>query len=196
MSMIGNLARIPEEVRVSLHQHPESITRLLYPDFDFQPYIRKTFLSRLFGKKPPLPEPLEERKPEIPASDLVDLDKSWHILHYLLTGSDWEGPFPQGFLVSCGRAVGDIDIGYGPARSFSSEEVREIAAYLKMLDRVSLRGRLAPDRLRGLEIYPSYWTKSEDLEDDWERLESGIGCLTDFVGETAERGMALLVYIN
>ena len=52
-----------------------------------------------------------------------DIDKAWHGIHYLLTGTAWEGAAPLNFLVAGGRPVGDVDVGYGPARAFSGAEV-------------------------------------------------------------------------
>ena len=41
----------------------------------------------------------------------ASLDKAWHGIHYLLTGSAWEGELPLGFICQGGSAVGDIDLG-------------------------------------------------------------------------------------
>lgn len=40
------------------------------------------------------------------------LDKAWHGLHFLFTGTAWEGDPPLNFLVSGGREIGDVDVGY------------------------------------------------------------------------------------
>src|SRR5437867_7696214 len=99
MSMIGNLARIPEATRRRLHEQPSEITQYLYPGAPkkaVQP--RAGILGRLFGGKQTqreIPLPPTESLPE---HDSMDLDKAWHGLHFLFTGSDWSGDFPQGFL--------------------------------------------------------------------------------------------------
>ena len=60
---------------------------------------------------------------EVPTMDYIaeegaeeDLDKSWHGIHYLMTGSVWGSDSPLDFLISGGTNVGDIDLGSGPAR--------------------------------------------------------------------------------
>src|ERR1700722_3238791 len=53
----------------------------------------------------------------------LDVDKAWHGLHFLLTGTAWEGAPPLDFIVKGGRQIGDVDVGYGPARAFSSADV-------------------------------------------------------------------------
>lgn len=42
------------------------------------------------------------------------MDKAWHGIHYLLTGTAWEGDPPLNFLVTGGREVGTEEIGIGP----------------------------------------------------------------------------------
>jgi len=56
-----------------------------------------------------------------------------HGIHFLLTGTAWEGDFPLAFIVRGGREVGDV--GYGPARIFTSDEVQAIANALRPITR-------------------------------------------------------------
>src|SRR5690349_11334743 len=56
----------------------------------------------------------------------LDLDKAWHGLHFLLTGTDWGGTPPLNFIVAGGETIGDVDVGYGPARAFTPEQLAEI----------------------------------------------------------------------
>lgn len=109
MSMIGNLARIPETTRERLHQNADDITQFLYPAAAAAFAQPKTgLLGRLFGRKQPipLPAPPASSADHLPEQDGMDLDKAWHVLHFLFTGSDWSGDFPEGFLVACGEPVG------------------------------------------------------------------------------------------
>ncbi|OYW72652.1 MAG: hypothetical protein B7Z37_24175 [Verrucomicrobia bacterium 12-59-8] len=195
MSMIGNLARVPEHVRSSLHEDPSKIDALLYPDdADKKPVKKLGFFSRLFGLKQK-PRPISSCAIEpLSAEDSVDIDKTWHALHFLFTGTNWKGDFPEGFLVSCGKPVGDVDVGYGPARSFTSTEVKRISEFLMHVDRDVLRSRLDPEKIERLEIY---WSgDNTHLEEDWAYLEGRLSDLTAFVAETAQKDLALLVYIS
>ena len=196
MSMIGNLSRIPEDVRVALHENPKAINEVLYPDFDDVPVKKAGLLARLFGKKNELAPSKEQSLHTLQEEDTTDVDKTWHALHFLFTGSDWDGSFPEGFLVSCGEPVGNVDVGYGPAKSFTSIQVKEIAGFLSGLERADLMNRFDPEKMHELEIYPSIWDNSENPEEDWEYVEGGLDEIIRFVGETAERNMALLIHIN
>ena len=199
MSMIGNLARIPNETRLKLHQSPGLITTLLYPDMPAPAPTRPGLLGRLFGSKE-TPEPAKHTAPapiaSLPEGDHMDLDKSWHGLHFLFTGSDWEGDFPQGFIVTGGEPVGDEDVGYGPARSFTPDEVEKIAAFLETQNEDELRKRLDPEKMTELEIYPGIWAQVTDMGEEWEYLAENFRSMKQFVREAAAKRMALLVYLN
>lgn len=198
MSMIGNLARIPNETLLKLHQSPELITALLYPGMSTPARAKSGFFSQLFGKKA-IPSPAAPSAASLPAileGDHMDLDKAWHGLHFLFTGSDWEGDFPQGFIATCGEPVGDEDVGYGPARSFTPDEVEKIAKFLATQNEDVLRKRLDPKKMKELEIYPDIWDRADDLEENWEYLAENFRTMKQFIAETAAKKMALLVYLN
>lgn len=201
MSMIGNLARLPEATRERLHQNPDEITHFLYPQASAALTQPKTgLLGKLFGRKQttPMPPPHTPSSPgeHLPDQDGMDLDKAWHGLHFLFTGSDWSGEFPEGFLVTCGEPVGDVDVGYGPARSFTPSEVEKIAVFLEAQDEGALRQRLDPKKMAELEIYPSIWEHNTNMEEEWEYLVDGFRRMKQFVREAAAKKMALLVYLN
>jgi hypothetical protein len=101
-------------------------------------------LSRLREEPGLVADYLQGEEPEGfgPFADL-DVDKAWHAIHFLLTGSAWEGDPPLNFIVIGGSDVGD-DLGYGPARGLSSDEVRNLAGALRAI--ATLRPRRADGR--------------------------------------------------
>ena len=58
--------------------------------------------------------------------DETDLDKAWQGIHYCLNQTEYEAEPPLNFITTGGVEAGKIDIGYGPARLFKSEEVHNI----------------------------------------------------------------------
>jgi hypothetical protein len=176
MSMIGNFRRISDAKLNSLLAEPDTITDFLYP---------------------------EEENADAPESEAfadLDVDKAWHGIHCLLTGTAWEGEPPLGFIVSGGQEIGDVDVGYGPARGFTSAEVRAIAGALSALDRDALLARYDPAAMNQLEIYPASpdgWPPRDKDEDGLiEYLTDYYDMLRDFVLGAAKEGEALLVYLN
>src|SRR5512137_2747770 len=68
----------------------------------------------------------------------TDLDKAWHGIHWLLTGSTDGGDEPFCFLMFGGEPVGDVDVGYGPARALTSQQVAAWSSALSGISRDEL----------------------------------------------------------
>jgi len=167
MSMIGNFRALPDEELQALFADPSRVEQLLY----------ESFLGGGSNGK----------------GDELEIDKSWHGLHFLLTGSAWEGSFPLNFIVAGGQDVGD-DLGYGPARGLTSTEVLQVDAALEPLTTGELGQRFDAQRMTELQIYPDGW--SHDPDGEREYLLDFYADLRAFVRRTAEQGRALLVYLS
>ena len=101
------------------------------------------FFARLFGGKSARPA-VADAAPLVLADDegsVADLDKAWHGLHYLFTGTDEGGNSPLDFLAVGGEEIGTIEVGYGPARALAPPLVAEIAMKLAALSDADLQSR-------------------------------------------------------
>ena len=74
--MNGTFRALPDEELSALRADPSRVEQLLYASF--------------FGGSSN-------------GHDELEVDKAWHGLHFLLTGTAWEGDFPLNFIVSGGR---------------------------------------------------------------------------------------------
>lgn len=92
-----------------------------------------------------------------PSAGFVDLDKAWHCLHYLLTGSAIGGDPPLNFILNGGRPVGEEDWGRGPARVFRPLEAAAVADALAKIELSDLLARLDLKKLDKLSVYPGGW---------------------------------------
>ena len=119
-----------------------------------------------------------------------DLDKAWHGIHYLLTGSAWEGEAPLDFICQGGRAVGDIDTGYGPARALDAAEVKAIAAALADVDAARLAERFDPAAMEAQDIYPNIWDEGDDA---LAYCQQAYASMQAFIARTAQRGYGLVI---
>ncbi len=132
MSMIGNFLAVSEEKAEELKKIPGQIADFLYSD-------------------------------EVQKSDsFLDIDKAWHGLHFLLTGSDWEGEEPLKSVVFGGTDYGD-DVGYGPARILGLGEVRTVEDAISAIKSSSLKSRFDASVLNSADIYPTGW-EMDDAE--------------------------------
>jgi len=80
----------------------------------------------------------------------IDIEKGWHGLHFLFTGSADEGEEPACYLVRGGQDLDDE----GHARALRPNQVRRFAVYLSALTPAELERRYDPARMTKLEIYP------------------------------------------
>jgi hypothetical protein len=169
MSMIGGLRRLGEADLDLLFAAPDQVIDYLYPEEH--------------------PSTLQLG----PYADL-DLDKAWHVLHFLMTGEAWGQTFPLGFLVAAARNWGMTRATARHAR-FGHGEVNEIATALAGLDGRQLTVAIDVQALVREEIYPHFWEAGDEAQvatwilDTFEKLR-------DFVVRAAEAREALLVWLS
>ncbi|RYE81610.1 MAG: DUF1877 family protein [Myxococcales bacterium] len=123
----------------------------------------------------------------------LEIDRTWHVLHFLLTGSGDEAGHPLSFLAAGGRAVSD-DLGNGPLRAFTPEEVRRLAAGLAPVTSERLLERFDPQQLESESIYGWFSGWNEAARDACAPiLRETLGQLQGFLRQGAGRRSALLV---
>ncbi|MEU4424026.1 YfbM family protein [Actinoplanes sp. NPDC024001] len=135
---------------------------------------------------------LDDDDAEMPEPEL-DLDKSWHGLHYLLTGTAWEIGPGAGAAILGGEEVGE-DGGYGPPRVLGPEAVRSISAALAAIDPAALRERFDPAAMTTAEIYPEVWDEGEEVFDDF--LAPRFEQLREFYRAAASHGDGVVLAIT
>ncbi|MCI4066073.1 YfbM family protein [Micromonospora sp. R77] len=166
MSMVLIGRRLSPEELTAVLADPTAVDRLLYGDLD-------------------------DDEAEMPEPEL-DLDKSWHGIHYLLTGTGWQVSEGAGTAILGGVEIGP-DGGYGPPRLLDRDTVRAVAAALDALDVETLRARFDPGAMAAADIYPDIWTNGID-EIDY--LMSHFDHLRRFYHAAAVNSQAVLVAIT
>ena len=123
----------------------------------------------------------------------VDLGKSWHAIHFALTGDRLGGDEPLNFLVTEGTPIGSVDVGYGPARVLRSAQVRQLATAIAEIDADDLTRRLDASALEANAIYPG----------GWGRNGQSVGTVTEayrdmraLILRLSDAGLGLVLYIN
>ena len=153
------------------------------------------FLLRL------LPIEVTEADPSAPPAtlpdDVLDLEGSWHGLHFLFTGTAWDGELPAAFLVKGGTELDDDD-DENVARVLSPGQVRAIDAFLVSLSRPVLALRYDARRMTELEIDPEeLWARDTGQEHPvCDRLLDAFDDLRAFVRDTRERGQGIVVEVS
>lgn len=164
MGMVACYAAVTPETLHKLVSGEESIEEFLYPNG---------------GEEEP--------------NNSIDLDKSWHGIHYLLNGTTDGGEGPLALAVIGGVEFGP-DVGYGPARYITAQETADIAKALESISAATLQARFDPQDMAAKEIYLSpMWERDgqEALEYALEYFEK----LPRFYREAATRGDAVIQWI-
>jgi len=141
---------------------------------------------------PPSDNPLW---PPAAPGEQLDLDKAWHGLHFLLTGTADGGPEPACYLLTGGEDLDDDDD--VTVRLLRPDQVRAFADHLAALDTDELTRRFDPERMTTLGIYPDViWKRPEETDAPRAFLLEAFSDLREFMGAVARDGDAVVVCIS
>jgi len=124
-----------------------------------------------------------------PGIQELNLDKSWHGIHYLLTGRIDEAPPPLGNAILGGTEIGE-DLGYGPARYLTPEQVREVAQALAGITSDDFVRRFDPQKIRRASVY----ALDNDATADY--CVQYFEKLVAYYRDAAAQGNAMLLYLD
>lgn len=118
----------------------------------------------------------------------LDLDKAWHGLHWLLTGSvDLTDDLASQALLG-GDPLGE-DVGYGPVRLLAPDTVAAVARLLDGTDVAALRARMDPAEMDRAGVYPGVWDEPDVLESF---LAPALDQLRTFYARASAEGQAVI----
>jgi Domain of unknown function (DUF1877) len=165
MGMVACFTSLPSEALQELQEEPDQIEEFLYP------------------------EDGESNPP-----NYIDLDKAWHGIHYLLTGVADGGTEPQSLAVFGGKEFGP-EVGYGPARFLTAEQVLSVAESLSGLSAEALSERFNPKDMEVKQIYPDViWVR--DGQDALDYVLESYQQLQVFYRDAAARGDAVIQWLS
>lgn len=191
MSMLCSLYRISPEQVTRLKDFPDAVGELV--GFTARP-PKVGLLSKFFGKSPKPSHPSERKFAPIAETDTFELNQTWHILHFLFSGTNAEASWPSGFLMSGGEEIGP-DQGYGPIRLLSPELSQVVATFLDTQSFKMLDSAYVTSEIEGAEIYWQATSEATERQRQMEELWSMVKELQAFFKNTARAGYATLVSI-
>ncbi|WP_298467317.1 YfbM family protein [uncultured Erythrobacter sp.] len=180
----------PENIEV-LRDRPKAVAEFVYQDPDVYEEPKSSFLSKLFGNKAqtddgPVPKRLE--------GDEEDIDKSWHIVHYLLCGDAGRGDGPLAIIGDDLNPLADINLGLGKPNIISADWVKEFAELASHMTDESFLERYVPEEMPLNELYMGDVVARGDVGDIREYALENFQFLRDFASEAAENGQAIITY--
>lgn len=165
MSMVACFAALDRETLAKLEANPDSIEDFLYP-------------KNTEGVPP----------------HYMDVDKAWHGIHFVLTGQAEGGPEPLSFAILGGQEFGD-DVGYGPARFLTPEQVRLVATALASFGELRFKAGFAPKAMAQAGVYPqAVWVR--DGDDALDYLLTSYQRISTFYRAAAARGDCVVLWIS
>jgi hypothetical protein len=123
----------------------------------------------------------------------VDLDKAWHGIHFLLTGSAGSNGTLASKVIMGGESIGP-DRGYGPAHLLKPAEVKAIAHLLDETTPDVLRERFKPKEMTRAAVYPGMW--GPEGGEDFGYVLDYYKKLAAFYKRAASRGQAVIFVIS
>lgn len=130
----------------------------------------------------------------------LSLEKSWHVIHYLLTDHPELGDHtftdpPLGTIVLGGRST-QFQCSYGMVRYLMPEEVAIAAEALNTISLESLEVKCDAESFNSAEVYPlgrrGEWDEDE-IEGEIQFLRLLYPALTNFFKEAANNGHIVLI---
>ena len=100
---------------------------------------------------------------------------------------------PDAFLIDGGSYVGDVDVGYGPARAFDSCEVKRITQTLVRKNPADLAKNFDINQMLDDDIYPQIWDSQVNVLD---ACLNRFTAMQHFMRHVAENDLGLTLYLS
>ncbi len=123
----------------------------------------------------------------------LDLDKAWHAIHFMLNGNAYEGQGALALAFFGGEEIGE-DVGYGPARYLTVEQVRQVSESLSQISHEVFSQKYDPVAMDESSVYPNIWER--EGEEGLHYILPFFDDLKKFYQEAALRDQAVLIYLN
>ena len=164
MSMTGNYLRVSERTLNDLRADPSKVGDFLNEQVEFA------------------------------SDEYLDIDKSWHIIHFLLTGTESECDPPLGNVVMGGTKLSGEDMGQGSCpRYLTPTEVRDVSRALEAVSPEQLVARWDSRRIAAADIYPQIWDDSPENRD---YVSDNYQEVRDLFAVAAENGDAVILWLH
>jgi hypothetical protein len=125
----------------------------------------------------------------------MPLGEFWHGLHWLLTGSAWEGTPPLDFLLHGGSELERLVVGSGPARWLDAAMLSAVTVAVAALSEGELRQRFDAAAMMDAQIYPEIWL-GEPVEQNLTFLLDHFARLRKFLAVANQAGLGCVIYTH
>ena len=161
MSITGRYLRVSWDVIATVQRRPEVLVEVICPEPESDDYHART----------------------------CDIDKTWHIIHFLLNGDAWGGEGALFDAILGGAALTDEDLGFGCARFLTPAEVVKTAKSLCEIPPEELWARFDEAAVVEADLYWSIEPEGREYVLD------NYAALRAFFGIAAKEGQATILWL-
>jgi len=127
--------------------------------------------------------------------NLINIDKAWDGIIFLLTGQNFMGaashPLSK-ILFSSQQIDEEQDLGYGPAHYLTPEQVKELNEQISKISETELAAKYDAKKMAELEVYPGIWDDTNALN----YLSDYFKDVQKIYAEAAENNEAIITFLN
>ncbi len=127
--------------------------------------------------------------------DMIDFDKAWNALHFILARTDWGGDSPLAMLLNDHEHLGE-EHGYGPAWIVTPDRVKRFDDAFQPLSDEALAARFDPADFVGSDMYSADIFAEEDRDEILEYLLQGVPALRRLTAKCVSTDSALIGLIG
>jgi len=141
---------------------------------------------------------LEDRiyNDETEDKNLVDTDKAWAGIIFLLTGKDFEEAedHPLMKVFFSGQLIDEEqDMGYGPAHYLTPQQVSELNKEISPITIADLKKNFDIKKMTEAEVYPTIWDEGEEAFD---YLAEYFKIMQQVYSDAVKNNEAIITFIN
>ena len=207
MSMIHNYARIPSDALQEIIKDTNKIFPVFFPK-NWEEVLIQVERTRKQSLRYKILSSFKEDKETNTKIDSIkqferklegrifhmDVYKAWHGIHFLLTGLVWgTGETALGNVIMGGESIGP-DLGYGPARYLTPDEVKQCSEALKDISIEELRSRFNQnvENIEAADLYPF---SDRVTQEDLDFILDNFAPLKQIYEDTANAGDSMILYM-
>ena len=123
-------------------------------------------------------------------ADFLDIDKSWHGIHFLLTGAVTGGDAPLAWVVFAPTSIGE-EVDHATARLLKPDEVVAVSKALAPITADKLKRKCDWTVMNDREIYPQGWRSGDEAY-----IAENFHSLKKLYESAARRHMAIVQWIG
>lgn len=158
--------------------------------------VTKSELEEYLNDSSLLEDRIYDDESEDEDENLIDIDKSWDGIIFLLTGQNFENAdHPLLQVLFSGQIIDDEqDLGYGPAHYLTPEQVANLNNQISKITVEDLKQKYDPKKMTELDVYPTIW--EDEGEETFDYLSDNFLEVQQLYADASKNGEAIITFMS